>query len=102
MVNDELTTNADCSANTSFQIEHHKDNNTNFPLIVDMSVQTNLTLYRIVSDEDIEFVLILNAYFKKPMCKSISDSIQVQSGEQPGSHLEIPFPGAYPYHALFV
>lgn len=49
-INQDLTSNTDSSARTNFQIEHQKDSNTTSPIKCGVSIQTNLTLNRHISD----------------------------------------------------
>lgn len=59
MVND-LTTNADCSPSSSFQIEHHESNNTTSAIMSDESVKKRMILHRKISDEDFKIKFIEN------------------------------------------
>lgn len=91
MINDDITTNADCSRSWSFQIVHHEGNNTTSPMMFDVSVQTNWTLFKNISNADFEFLQKINAYFKQKG-KNRSYSTQKHSGvrSKPQSHICLP------------
>lgn len=60
---EELKTNADFSATTSFQIEHHEGCDTISAVMCELSVQVNLTLDRNLNDEDLEFLKTMKTFF---------------------------------------